>query len=304
MKINVEDFNRVKNSLPDLQTLSFEMEDLNFSVEDAIEFCWNNPETQNPSSNVYKFFKDILILKYAIHYELNNEVKSILGIEVDFPYMQMGNINSRHFFGIDELFIYMFYKQNMHRYSTVCDIGTNVGLHSKILCGLGYDVHSYEPDVNHSKIAQAYLKSHSNNTFHQRAVSNYSGTAQFTRIVNNTTGSYINDKKKSYGPVDVYEVEVEDAKKLCGRFDLFKLDVEGSEVDILKRFDEETFQSSDFVAEISTEETCMEFWDYFSNINVSVYSQKNSWKKVQNIDQLPTSHREGSIFISAANTWC
>ena len=302
-EISEKDFNSLLNSLEDLTYRDFNAKDLNFSVDDCIEFFWSNPELQNPSSSIYIFFKNLLILRYASHYSLNNTVEKILDIKIDFPFMEMGNINSRHFFGIDELFIYMFYKKNKERYKTVCDIGTNVGLHSKILCSLGYEVHSYEPDINHSVIAKDFLEGFSNNTFHQKAVSNYSGKAEFTKIVNNTTGSYINDKKESYGPVDIYEVEVEDAKNLSNKFDLFKLDVEGSEVDILKSFEEQHFNNSDFLAEISTEKNRIEFWEYFSTLQVSVYSQKKSWRKVNSIDDLPTSHREGSIFISNENQW-
>jgi hypothetical protein len=101
----------------------------------------------------------------------------------------------------------------------------------------------------------------------------------------------------------VYEVEVENANKLAGKFDLFKLDVEGSEVDILKSFQKEDFDTSDFIAEISTEPTRQEFWNFFSSLKIPVYAQKISWRKVESIEDLPTSHREGSIFISKNNTW-
>jgi len=299
----MKNINDLKQSLPDHLDYDFKEEDLNLSVDSIIELLWRTPEIQNPSSAIYLFFKNFLILKYSTAYENSSLVDSVHGVKIEFPYITMGNINSKHFFGIDELLIYKFYKENLGKYHRVCDIGANVGLHSKILCELGYQVDSYEPDLTHSKIARNYLEGYSNHTFHQSAVSNYKGTADFTRIVNNTTGSYINNKKKSYGPTEVYQVTVEDALELAGKFDLFKIDAEGSEVDILKRFSKKEFETADFIAEISTEETRIEFWDYFSQINVPVYAQKISWRRVKSIDDLPTSHREGTIFISKNNTW-
>ena len=38
-------------------------------------------------------------------------VEEILGININFPFISLGTINSRHFFGIDELLIYDFYKR-------------------------------------------------------------------------------------------------------------------------------------------------------------------------------------------------
>ena len=303
MKISNEEFEELKRNLPEVKDYNFSILDLDCNVDEIIDFIWKNPEFQNPKSSVYYFFKNLLILKYAALYKVYDEVESIFDIKINFPFISLGNINSRHFFGIDELLIYKFYKNNVDRYKKVCDIGTNVGLHSKILCELNYSVDSYEPDIVHSKIAKNYLDGYSNNNFHQKAVSSYEGKAQFTKIINNSTGSYINDKKESYGPTEVYEVEVVNAEKLAGKFDLFKLDVEGSEVDILKSFQKEDFDTSDFIAEISTEPTREEFWNLFSSLKIPVYAQKISWGKVESIEDLPTSHREGSIFISKNNTW-
>ena len=51
------------------------------------------------------------------------------------------------------------------------------------------------------------LPSCGQNNFNEKAVSNYSGKAIFTKIINNSTGSYINDKKDGYGPLEKYQVE-------------------------------------------------------------------------------------------------
>ena len=277
--------------------------DVTFETEDIINLLSKNEELQKPNSKIYSFFKKILIAKYAYHYSTNNILEENLGVKINFPYFSFGNINSRHFFGLDELLIHDFYIRNKDKYKFVADIGCNCGLHSKILCELGYQVDSYEPDIKHIEMAKSLLKGYKNNNFYSKAVSNYSGKANFTRIINNSTGSYINDKKTSYGPTETYEVEVINSFDLSFKYDLIKMDIEGSEADVFKSFDKKVFDKTDFIAEVSTEETRLILWEFFNDLGIKVYSQKIGWKAIKDIKDLPTSHREGSIFISQNNTW-
>ena len=66
-----------------------------------------------------------------------------------FSYFEMGAINSLDLFGLDELIIFSFYWQNRNIYTSVADIGANIGLHSVILGHMGYSVTSFEPDPIH-----------------------------------------------------------------------------------------------------------------------------------------------------------
>ena len=86
-------------------------------------------------------------------------------------------------------------------------------------------------------------------------------------------------------------------------FDLFKIDAEGSEVDVLSRIRATAYETSDFILEISTEESRREFWELKLSREFSAYSQKNSWQEVKEIHELPMSHREGSVFISCQRPW-
>lgn len=289
----------IKEEISDDISLS----DLYFDTSDVIKLISNNSELQKPTSKIYIFFKKLLIAKYAVHYHTHDCVEESLGVKINFPFFSFGNINSRHFFGIDELLIHDFYIRNKNKYKKVADIGCNCGLHSKILCELGYEVDSYEPDLNHIKFSKTLLSNYKNNNFYETAVSNYTGKANFTRIVNNTTGSFINDKKKSYGPTEQYEVDVINAFDLSFKYDLIKMDIEGSEADVFSAFDPKIFDNTDFIAEVSTEETRVLLWDLFSKLNIKVYSQKTGWNLISDIQDLPTSHREGSIFISQNNSW-
>ncbi len=298
-----EELNELLNSLPEEGLEGIQLEDLCFDTTNVINFLATDALLQSTKSNIYKLFKKLLIAKYAVHFENHKTIDEILGIRIDFPYISLGNINSRHFFGIDELLIYDFYKRNKNKYTRVCDIGANCGLHSKILCQLGYKVDSFEPDDTHAKFFKNYLNNSPNNDFYQKAVSAYTGKANFTRIINNSTGSYINDKKESYGPIDQYEVDVIDAKGLSNKYDLIKMDIEGSEADVLEALDISTFEKTDIIAEVSTTKTRVILWNLFVQNNLTVYSQKTGWGKVKTIEDLPTSHREGSIFISKFNNW-
>lgn len=300
---NIE-FDKIIKSLPEAKDiLDIKEEEIYFNTNDLIEFISEKSIFQDPDSLVYKTFKKLLIAKYALHYQTNDMVKEILGININFPFISLGTINSRHFFGIDELLIYDFYKRNTKRYKYVADIGCNCGLHSKILCELGYEVDSYEPDITHLKFAKEFLKEYKKNTLYESAVSSYNGKAIFTRILNNSTGSYINDKKTSYGPVEKYEVNVLKADDILHKYDLIKMDIEGSEGDVLLSLNKSIFDKVDIIAEVSTEKTRKTLYDFFKTNNIKVYSQKNGWNQVVSINNLPTSHREGSIFISQKNKW-
>ena len=274
-------------------------DDPHFSVSDLIDFLWLNPDLQNPSGHFYKACKVLLEDKFNRLFNCEDlNLRDVLGIDVAFPSISMGKISSQHLFGIDELLIFKFYSENRHRYNTVCDIGCNLGLHSAILCELGYTVTSYEPDPNHFEICSGLLAKYPQSTAVNAAVSNYSGQAKFTRILDNTTGSYINKKKQAYGPVEEFSVSVVDSASLASGFDLFKIDAEGSEIDILSSLKPESFDTSDFILELSTEISRRDFWELLSAQNLNAYSQMNSWRLVTQIDELPTSHKQGSVFVS------
>jgi FkbM family methyltransferase len=280
---------------------NFSDNDTTFSLDSMLEFFHNNKKLQNPKSIIYQNFKKILKIK--IQKKFFKKRINFLGVKIMFPYIEMGNINSTHLFGIDELFLFKFYEKNKKKYSKVCDIGANIGLHSIILSKLGYNVTSFEPDPKHASIAKKNFKLNGCEVdLVNKAVSNKSGQSIFTRILGNTTGSFLGNKKtNAYGKLKKFKVNVENGKKIAGKFDLYKIDAEGSEIDILKCFKKVDLKKSDFVMEISTEKNAKELWNKFKHLKI--YSQKNSWKRVSKLDHIPTSHLEGSIIISESINW-
>ena len=280
----------------------FQISDLNFNLAEILEIIHKNKNFQNPSSLVYKTFKRLFNLKFTLDFFNKKKIKNFLNLNINFPYIKFGNINSAHLFGIDELLIFKFYISKKRKYKKVCDIGANIGLHSLILSKCGYKVDSYEPDPTHCRIAKKIFRENKVKVnLIEKAVANYTGNADFTRIVNNTTGSYIGDKKESYGPTEIIKVNVINAEVLSGKYDFIKIDAEGSEFDILRNFKTKDFKKTDFMIEISTELSRKNLWKMMKKNKLKFYSQKKSWDRVKKITDLPTSHREGAVFISSSN---
>ena len=116
---------------------------------------------------------------------------------LNFQYREMGAINSLDLFGLDELLLFAFYWANKNNYKNVSDIGANIGLHSILMSKCNWNVNAYEPDPNTIKCLEENVKSNNlaNIKVNQMAVSGYSGTAEFTRVLGNTTGSHLSGAK-------------------------------------------------------------------------------------------------------------
>lgn len=220
--------------------------------------------------------------------------------EICLPYFKMGAIDSLDLFGLDELILFSFYWKNKDRYKRVLDIGGNIGLHSILLSKSGYEVQVFEPDATHFNVLSNNLKLNgcANVSLHKAAVSCRNGTAEFTRVLGNTTSSHLSGSKKPYGELETYSVEVLDIKELITRCDLIKMDVEGHEKDILLDLCIDHFKKTDVIVEIGSFENAQHIFEHLKKIKVNAFSQKIGWRKVQTIEDMPMNHREGSLFIT------
>ena len=221
--------------------------------------------------------------------------------ELVFPYHRMGAVDSLNLFGLDELIIFSFYWQNRVRYRRVLDAGANIGLHSIILSRCGYEVRAFEPDPQHYKILQRNLAANNCGEVEvfQSALSSTSGTAEFVRVLGNTTGSHIaGSKSNPYGELERFQVDTEDAQPLIGWADLVKLDIEGHEPDVLLATSREDWLNTDAFVEVQSESNAASILRHFSGIGVGLFAQKTNWHPVIRAADMPTSYREGSLFIS------
>lgn len=243
--------------------------------------------------------------------ELEEDLRSgeiVLGElgHLKFPFREMGTINSTHLFGLHELILFSFYWRNRTRYKRVADLGANLGLHSLILELIGLPTWSYEPDPEHYRILVENLTA--NGVFRgqaiQKAVATSATPHQFIRVLGNTTGSHIAGAKTNpYGPIEAFSVETEDIREVVSNVDLVKMDVEGLEADLLEKMSIEDFHRVDILAEVGTEANATRIWSKIVQLrDVQVFSQKRNWERALSPEDLPHSHRDGSIFVSAKRT--
>lgn len=277
---------------------NFSMNELDFDINSIIEFFFKNTSLQKINSEVYILFKRLLHMKITYEYKNFNVMRSLFNYKINFPFITMGNINSIHLFGIDELFILKFYHLKKAKYKNVCDIGANIGLHTTFMSKVGFNVYSFEPDPNHFKILKKNCQKLKTVKLFNEAISNKVGEAKFTRIIDNTTGSFLNSNKKAYGPTKVFNVKTNTIRNLNINFDLIKIDAEGSEVDILSVLRKEDFKKIDIIMEISTVINRKKLWGMKEKFKFNIFSQKNGWQIAKNINALPITHREGSVFLS------
>ena len=280
----------------------FKYKDLNFNLDQMLNHIYENKQFHVNGTLFNNFYQQILRLKMR-DLILNKKKIEINNLKINIPFISFGNRSTLDLVSLDELLILKFYYKKKEYYKSVCDIGCNVGIHSLMMAKLGYQVTAYEPDPIHFKKAKSIFKLNKikNIQIYNSAVSNFTGVTKMTRILKNTTGNFIGNNKKSYGPTKKINVKVLDSKNLKEKFDLIKIDAEGSEFNIIKSFSKNDLKKVDFIMEISTKENREKIWNFIKKSNLNIFSQKNYWKKVSKIDQLPTSHLEGSIFVSKNN---
>ncbi len=258
----------------------------------------------SPSSDIYLYFSKIA--KYSVNdlFGPSSKGKVDLGLlgEIDIPFFSMGNLNSTHLFGLDELILFSFYSQNKSRYKNVADLGANIGLHSIIMSNLGFNVTSYEPDKIHFQKIQEHVDLNCKKLkprLINKAISTKSDSVDFIRVIGNTTGSHIKGSKESpYGELETITVETDPFNVIIENFDFLKIDIEGHEADVLTSTSKENWLNTDAMVEVGNEKNANILLEFFNGIGVNLFSQKSCWNKVERLEDMPTSYKEGSLFIS------
>ena len=217
------------------------------------------------------------------------------------PYRRMGAIDSIDLFGLDELILFAFYWANRSRYRRTVDIGANIGLHSIVMARCGFAVCAYEPDPVHLGWLRENLKLNGVTSVDVRetAVSDRDGETEFVRVKGNTTGSHLAGAKAApYGDLDRLTVTVQNFTDAVADADFVKVDAEGHEVVILRSLPLARWQTLDAIVEVGTPENASKLFDHFKSTGVGLFAQKVGWERVSRIEDMPTSYRDGSLFIS------
>lgn len=279
------------------------MENASAIIEQVLTALPTVSTSHKINSPIYKLFNDLMASHIRTLFSSKKPQARNFGPfgPLLFPYHEMGAINSLHLFGLDELIIFSFYWANRKRYSKVLDIGANLGLHSLMMSRAGFEVHAYEPDSTHFKLLKENIvlnkeaKIHINNA----AVSNRSGRAEFVRVLGNTTSSHLAGSKLAYGALEKYEVDVVDIQSILKGVDLIKMDVEGHEKNLLLSLTPEQYKKTDILVEIGSAENAKSVFNYLNKTEIHLFAQNKGWGKVTSLEEMPTSYRDGTLFISA-----
>jgi len=266
-----------------------------------------NPSQHSRDSSFYKTHEQEL-LNMLENSDLNSSKSGHESFEpfgdLHFPYREMGAINTIHLFGLDELIIFSYYWANKSRYKNVADLGANIGLHSLIMDKCGFSINSFEPDPIHVDVFQENIVNNKsvNITINQKAISDKSGTMDFIRVLGNTTGSHLAGAKEDpYGELETFSVETSDINAVLLNNDFVKMDIEGQEATAILSTKKDTWANVEMILEVGTEKNAKIIFEYLNEINVNMFSQKTGWNKVSNLAEIPTSYKEGSLFLSVAD---
>jgi len=220
--------------------------------------------------------------------------------------IDFGSVTSRDLFGLDEIIIFAWYEINRKRYKRVLDLGRNVGVHSIIMEKLGFDVTSYEPDDVHiAHFKQTLFDNNSKQIeLRERAIGVSKGTFEFTRVLGNTTSSHLSgSKREPYGHLTSIEVSVDSILDVLNEgFDFCKMDVEGIEADLIGSMSASNFITLEIMLEVGSSENAFRIHQQLERLEINAFSQKNGWGKVLALNDVPTSHREGSLFLTRSSS--
>lgn len=221
---------------------------------------------------------------------------------IAFPYHKMGNIDSLDLFGMDELIIFAFYHANRARYRRAVDFGANIGLHSLMMARCGFEVRSFEPDPVHFALLESNLSlNDAASELHRAAVSLEAGQTEFVRVLGNTTGSHIAGAKDSpYGELERFQITLEAAAPHLAWADFAKIDIEGHEAVLLTGLEPSVWETTDAILEIGTADNAAAIFEHMHGSGINMFAQKIGWRRVAAAEDMPASHREGSVFLSAS----
>lgn len=250
-------------------------------------------------SKKYKVLKNEL--KYCIE-EISNKgeiYQPLKNIKVKLPYYEMGKINSLNLFELDEFIIFSIYSKIIKKNSKVADLGANIGLHTVIMSKLGGRVTAYEPDIDHANQLSKNLKINKTKAkLVRKAVFTKKTNIKFTKVIDNSTSSFIGNAKKPYGPIKTIKVKTVKFLDVLKTNDILKIDVEGVENKLIKSTNEKNWHNKFAILEVGTAQNAKEVFSHLKKFkSIKLLSQKQTWKKVEKLSQMPKSYKDGSLII-------
>jgi hypothetical protein len=136
----------------------------------------------------------------------------------------------------------------------------------------------------------------------EAAVSSQAGELDFVRVLDNTTGSHLRGAKPNpYGRLETFRVRVHGVRDVLAGADLAKIDAEGHEKEILLATRPDDWNALDAVVEVGSPENAAAIHAHISQMGVGMFAQKQNWERVLHVESMPTSYRDGSLFVSRKN---
>lgn len=276
----------------------------NLSIGEIIECLPDIVTYHARTSRIYKVMEKVARdVVHASNFRDTSGLANSLGGfgDIRLPFAKMGTVSTLDLFGLDELIIFSFYWTNRGRYRTVADIGANIGLHSILMSRCGWRVKAYEPDPTHAGLLRRNLELNDVTSVEltEAAVSDRPGTLEFVRVLGNTTGSHLAGAKQNpYGELQRFPVDVVAIDKIMLSADLVKMDVEGQEATIILSTSADHWTKTDMMVEVGTAENAGAIFKHLRDLGVNAYAQKLGWDRVVSVLEMPTSYKEGSLFIT------
>ncbi len=267
-------------------------------VERIFRLLPETKEFHSPTNELFKVFNDIIHSYFVCQKQEHISIDPFKGII--WPHLSLGNFYSYETFGMTGMIHYAFYYKNRKNYKIVFDIGANTGIDSIILDKFGYEVHSFEPDPNNYSLLLKNIKVNSCKQIHTypKAISNYTGSAEFIRVLGNITANHIVGSRDFYGDVERINVDTMTLTDVGVSPDLMKINVEGHEKDIIPTISKAQWEKCDAFIGIHNKENQEVLYHYFKDMGVNIFCQKKGWRKAECIDDVPSQGKEGYVFVS------
>lgn len=262
------------------------------------------PEQHARSHAAYQLL-DKIVRDHVVNGPLTQTEGAIVDLgglgRVELPYHKMGAIDSLDLFGLDELIIFSFYWANRQRYRNVADIGANIGLHSILMARCGWSVQAYEPDPVHAELFRRNTALNGvDASLFEAAVSDKPGRQEFVRVLGNTTSSHLAGAKANpYGELERFSVDVLAFKDIIGKVDFIKMDAEGQEKAMILSTRAADWNNTDMMVEVGTPENAEAIFTHLRTIGANAFAQKRGWGEVASLEDMPTSYKEGSLFVTS-----
>lgn len=270
------------------------------TVGDFVIALGEFPETHVPGSMMYRSLE--FLASCVAH--SRGDGRLALGQNMKLGEIDLGTVSVTDLFELRELIVFSLYASNQHRYSAAADLGANIGIHSIFMSHLGWAVDAYEPDPVHFQHLQQNIAANSAERVNiiQAAVSTRVGTAQFVRVLGNTTSSHLRGSKLNpYGLLQTIEVVTEPIGPIMTGHDFVKMDIEGSEGTVIQFTEPSDWSHCDVLCEVGSRENAKIIFEHCNRIGVKIYAQSNGWGQVFAVEKMPEHYSHGSIFISKRN---